>query len=209
MAFNNYSTLGDGQSWSNGRFLKPLFVTPSCKTILLNMKRVIVQNQLAIFRLVCENEGVTFIEDNTQTPEKGIKIFSENTIHYGNIEDSNERCILLDAQIVSSNINSNGRFDNYQIRFTINTGAARNLDSAYEFATVYLTAIQTLIEAMNPQELVFEWNGLKYGTPKVAFGLNGDLSSAPTVINLNNRTGAQPELIFNFTVFPVRVRTIV
>jgi hypothetical protein len=209
--FNNYtevSALGNNTTWKNGIFNRQFFAAPSLKTILGNMKRVIIQNQVAVFRLICENEGVNFLE-TSDTPDKGVKIFKETSIHFGNIDDPGEHSILMDAQVTNSNINSNGRFDNYQIKFTINTGANKNSDLAYEFATIYLTAIQTIIEAMDPNELWFKWPGTKYGNPKVAFGLSGDLSNAPTVISLNQKTGVSPELIFNFTVFPVRIRTAV
>ena len=53
MPFTDYSTLGNNTSWKNGRFNRLFFASPSIKTILLNMKRIIVQNQVAVFQLVC------------------------------------------------------------------------------------------------------------------------------------------------------------
>lgn len=206
MPFVDYSILGNGTTWVNGRFNKQFFVAPSLSTLLMNLKRVIVQNQEDVFEMICDQEGITFSTLDDITPAEAVKIFPEDRIHFGLYDDPNGHALFINASLVSSSINSNMRVCNYEVRITVNTGAGEDLDIAFQFSTVYLNSLQTIIEAMIPNELIFGWPGAVEGRAAVTFGINGDTSATTTTINSNRELGVSPELIFNFTVFPVRKR---
>ena len=137
-----------GKVWENGRYIKCPFLSPHLAAISNNIKRLIYQEQVAIFTEQEALSGLVFKKDN-------LVYFNEDSIHIAVRRDPNRLAIWIDIEEEETDGTDKPRkVASVTVYATPGKG---DFEKQIEKATAYLQGVSNLFHAMPPEELIHGW----------------------------------------------------